>query len=173
MQNRARSKFSPQFANHKQIMGTQFPSSCQQLATQFVLAGIAFPPRDPKGGPSTKATSSTRGGKTQEAKQEMEMMTRNPVREHNQCKKPANRQGNGTKAVGSHWGNLEEENLQRFLATERRKKKHGQIMSGVGGAEVDTGVVLYSNTVERRTLTNSSTHERAQKVALHTLSAVT
>lgn len=42
-------------------------------------------------------------------------------------------------------------------------------MRWVGGAEVDAGVVLYSNTVERRTFAR----ERPQEVAVHTLSTVT
>lgn len=92
----------------------------------------------------------------------MEMMTRNPIREHNHYQKPVNHQGNGTKVVGSHRG-----------GGRSPKGSHGQIMSGVGGAEVDAGMVLYSNTVEHLTLTNSSAHERAQEVAVHALSAVT
>lgn len=77
------------------------------------------------------------------------------LRERNHYKKSANHQGNGTKVVGSQGGTWRKKISKGFSLWREEKKKHGQIRSGVRGAEVDAGVVLYSNTVERRTLTNS------------------
>lgn len=100
-----------------------FPPPASSLLHSLFWPALHFLLAIQKVGRAPKPPLQPGAEKTQEATQEMEMMTRNPIREHNHYKKPANRQGNGTKVVGSHGGTWRKQ-ISKGLSLWREEKKN-------------------------------------------------